>query len=84
MSDSITEAERSQKKMKECHKIPIGGGCCCCNCIYQVEIMKHPWNKGFAKGGVTETLGWGCNAHDPRVIFRSSKHGVCEMWMKTI
>lgn len=22
------------------------GGECCCNCKYQSNIMKHPWNNG--------------------------------------
>jgi len=35
-------------------------GDCCCNCKNLLKIVKHPWNKGEAKGSINETYGYGC------------------------
>ena len=35
-------------------------GSCCCNCIHQLKLMKHPWNKEFGKGSIMESCGWVC------------------------
>jgi len=57
-------------------------GRCCCNCEYQVEIVRHPWNKSPEhKGPITEIAGWGCQApdFDKKVIFFEVEHAACEM-----
>jgi hypothetical protein len=52
-------------------------GRCCCNCSNQVKVFKHPLNKGEAKGGILDLLGYGCKAYGD-VIFMDRKHGMCE------
>jgi hypothetical protein len=60
-------------------------GRCCCNCRWQLAALAHPWNKGFAKGRVTEVIGWLCTeptfleGETPGAVFSDSKHGLCEM-----
>lgn len=62
-------------------------GRCCCNCEYQYEIMRHPWNTmvgGRMKGPVTQNAGWGCYAlgvedDAPKLIFQEDEHSMCEM-----
>jgi hypothetical protein len=45
--------------------------------------MKHPWNKGGARGRITEQLGWVCSnpldVEDGRVIFFDREHSMCEL-----
>jgi hypothetical protein len=68
-------------------------GRCCCNCQYQIEIMRHPWNSrvgGRMKGPISENAGWGCMMPDftdgstAKAIFFEREHSVCEMhaWKK--
>ena len=62
-------------------------GRCCCNCEYQFEVMRHPWNKlsgGRMLGPVTMNAGWGCYAvgaemDEKKIIFYEDEHSVCEM-----
>lgn len=58
-------------------------GRCCCNCKYQVEIRRHPWNQmvgGRMKGPITEIAGWGCSLPEfGAIIYFESKHSMCEM-----
>jgi hypothetical protein len=61
-------------------------GRCCCNCKHQVLVMKHPWNKTFAKGAITEILGALCTTPDfisetgrRQGVFFDTGHGMCEM-----
>ena len=61
--------------MKNCDK--GFEGMCCCNCIHQVKIMKHPLNKGEAKGSILDTFGYGCNALGD-ILFNDRGHGMCE------
>jgi len=64
-------------------------GDCCCNCKFQVKINKHPINPDFAKGSITETFGYGCEAfrflndgsNDNQIIFSASIHGFCELYV---
>lgn len=57
-------------------------GRCCCNCEYQVKIMRHPWNQlvgGRMKGPVTEIAGYGCTILDHKqIIFQEVQHLMCE------
>lgn len=59
-------------------------GRCCCNCKYQVKIMRHPWNTftgGRMKGPITQIAGWGCTlfCEDNRgIVFFEQEHSVCE------
>ncbi len=45
--------------------------------------MKHPWNKGDAKGSISELMGYICGSPLDKgvgnVIFFDRKHGMCEM-----
>ena len=69
-------------------------GRCCCNCEYQVEIMRHPWNQmvgGRMKGPVTVNAGWGCSAldddlHEKKIVFFEEEHSMCEMhnWKQNV
>ena len=59
-------------------------GRCCCNCKYQVEVMRHPWNTsvgGRMKGNITQNAGWGCRPPDfkEKIIFFEEQHSVCEI-----
>lgn len=69
--------------MKTCNELGSYQGSCCCNCKYQIEVMKHPWNKGGARGRITEQLGWVCSnpldVEDGRVIFFDREHSMCEL-----
>ncbi len=56
-------------------------GDCCCNCVWQMPITGHPWNKNPAfKGSVTDKIGFGCCPPDlfPIITFFESPHGMCE------
>lgn len=59
-------------------------GSCCCNCIYQIELFKHPWNK-LHKGSVLESTGlYACIAplddtHINRGVIFEFKHSYCEV-----
>ena len=83
MSDAETDADRSANKVKKCSILNFNGACCC-NCIYHVEITKHPWNKSVARGSVTDILGWGCQTPDGKIVFHEKEHGMCEHHMYTI
>ena len=63
---------------------------CCCKCKFQVELLKHPWNKlKEARGQISETFGYGCkvfrfpegkNKHSRKIVFSDRKHGMCELF----
>lgn len=58
---------------------------CCCTCANQLELMKHPWNKEFGKGSITERCGWVCKVgldmgEERQVIFFDREHGECELY----
>lgn len=64
-----------------------GNGSCCCNCKFQLELSKHPWNK-INKGNVTESSDmYACIAQHyieekyKGTIFEE-KHGMCEFHEK--
>lgn len=56
---------------------------CCSNCVHQCEILKHPWNKGDAKGSIKEVFGYGCDVFSAEsnkvIIFSDSQYGECEL-----
>jgi hypothetical protein len=60
-------------------------GSCCCNCIHQLKLMKHPWNKEFGKGSIMESCGWVCTqtfedgSNRGMGIYFDFEHGMCEM-----
>lgn len=62
-------------------------GRCCCNCEYQYEVMRHPWNTGAGGrmlGPVTMNAGWGCYAlgaesDEKKIIFYQDEHSMCEL-----
>ena len=59
-------------------------GQCCCECLYQLALTKHPWNKEPYKGSIKENTGlYICismhNETNTGVI-SDRKHGSCEMW----
>lgn len=61
-------------------------GDCCCLCIHQMPVVKHPWNKNdWAKGSISEKMGYVCLANaDPRdehtAMFSDRDHGACELF----
>jgi len=71
----------------ECNLDGITGkGRCCCNCKHQMLAMKHPWNKGEARGRITEIFGALCAVPDMvseegrrQAVFFDGGHGMCEM-----
>lgn len=65
-------------------KLGNSQGRCCCNCRYQVEIMRHPGNNTAGdrmKGLVTEIAGYGCKGvyEGQKIIFSEHLHGMCEI-----
>lgn len=56
-------------------------GDCCCNCIHQVTLHRHPWNRTEAVKGTGE-FSKGCIAFiaDGHVaIHEHGDHGMCEL-----
>lgn len=56
-------------------------GMCCCNCKHQIVLHKHPWNKDFGKGSITEQCGYVCiepTIHQVNGIYFDQPHGMCE------
>lgn len=58
-------------------------GSCCCNCIFQKPIVKHPWNTvEIFKGRISEQIAWGCTVPDMEAVVLSERqHSLCEMHM---
>ena len=60
-------------------------GCCCCNCVHQMPITAHPWNRSLlVRGRISEIVGWGCATPDlkPFITFFENPHGMCEMYSR--
>lgn len=62
-------------------------GSCCCNCINQIELFKHPWNIKY-RGKTSETTNlFVCKPHQieefsekRKGILMENNHGFCELW----
>ncbi len=68
---------------KKCDKGWHSGGCCC-NCTSQIKLTKHPWNKDFGKGSISEFCGFACivrmDADQDQIgTFYENEHGFCEL-----
>jgi hypothetical protein len=66
---------------------------CCCTCDYQRAALAHPVNRGFAKGRISEIIGWLCVMPDfdqpdaegiRSAVFFESPHGLCEMYRQKV
>lgn len=58
-------------------------GSCCCMCVSQLTVTKHPWNKSeLAKGKISEIMGYVCTGDGSFNIFFDNKHGCCELYLK--
>ena len=57
---------------------------CCCNCEFQIKIMKHPGNKNeYANGSILSVMGYGCNIPGWNgAIFSDREHSMCEEYTK--
>ena len=60
-------------------------GRCCCNCINQRKLVKHPWNEGIFKGSIMDQVAdeqgspiWICVTLR-EVMSMNREHGMCEM-----
>ena len=55
---------------------------CCCKCKHQLEITKHPMNRGVFKGSILDSFGWVCTNPEmlPQATFYDHKHGMCEVF----
>lgn len=57
-------------------------GDCCCNCVNQFKLSKHPWNKDIGKGPVSEYMGFVCVLNfgddDRMATFFDREHSYCE------
>ena len=63
------------------NQIKFGG--CCCICKNQFTLHKHPWNKdNYAKGPVTEVMGWVCKTDELGACFFDHLHGFCELFKR--
>ena len=60
-------------------------GECCCNCQFQIDIHKHPYNSTH-KGSISESTGlYACTAFkdlygEDNVILFENMHGFCELY----
>ena len=69
--------------MKKCHE---SFGICCCSCIHQIELFKHPWNKQFS-GSCIDSTGLFCcivsnvidNDQKAIITDRGEHGGGCEL-----
>lgn len=59
---------------------------CCCKCIHQRELRKHPWNENFGKGSISEGCGWACTvtfgdgSNAGLATYFDREHGECELF----
>lgn len=62
-------------------------GRCCCNCVHQRPLVKHPWNKdpeykGSLNEGVSDFEGtqiFVCLVDTDRAMSSDREHSMCEM-----
>lgn len=58
---------------------------CCCNCIHQKQLVKHPSNVSeFGKGKISEAMGWVCLvpleiSKDESAVYCEGQHDMCEL-----
>ena len=62
----------------------------CKDCIFLIEVNKHPWNEGIGKGSISERMGFGCILplqNDLRIsrgggiiTYSDTNEGSCEMF----
>lgn len=62
-------------------------GSCCCNCINQLKLNRHPLNETIGNGSIMDTFGYVCLAPEFQEkkekrfgIFFEKEHGFCEMY----
>jgi len=67
-------------------EVPGFENICCCNCAFQIELFKHPWNQhDLFKGSISEStklyacIGLGHGDGKKQAIIFEKKHSVCEM-----
>jgi len=81
----LSEGDISMGNKKEEHGFK---GMCCCNCKFQMKLMKHPMNISFGKGAMSEQCGYVCTVGFPedgindQAIYSDREHGMCEMHTK--
>ena len=76
-------------KYKACEVITQYHGYCCCNCVNQIQVNKHPCNTTLMlKGSITEPTGifvclapthWDKESIYLGIAFEK-EHGMCEMY----
>lgn len=62
---------------------------CCCTCINQKVVLKHPTNiTELSQGAMSEEMGYVCllptEFESDAVVFFDNKHGLCEMYLTKI
>lgn len=66
-------------------------GSCCCNCINQKKLMKHPMNRVLGKGNISDQMGYVCvvelednESNKGNAVFHDylNEHGMCELYCK--
>ncbi|KKM15404.1 hypothetical protein LCGC14_1696430 [marine sediment metagenome] len=64
---------------------------CCHNCTHQLRLMKHPMNKGFGEGSISEQCGYVCivvyedESNKGEALYFNNQHGMCELYdLKTL
>ena len=59
-------------------------GRCCCNCAHQLELFKHPMNRGVFNGRIMDSTKLYCCTifskidNSSKGIIYDNKHGMCE------
>ena len=73
---------------KKCDKGFKEMGTCCCNCVHQMKLFKHPWNSNYGKGSIKDQMGFICKAGFPEdgvtdeAYYFEKQHGMCENWQE--
>lgn len=61
-------------------------GNCCCQCKFNIPIMKHPINMDIGKGNMSEQMGYACigflSLNERIAHFFDKQHGLCELFIQ--
>lgn len=81
MMTARKKAREFEKNRPKCENGYLDTGQCCCNCIHQNKLHKHPANKDIGKGSISEQMGYVCSypLKENTSIFFDHEHGMCEM-----
>jgi len=66
----------------ECNLNKFNG--CCCECKFNIQLNKHPFNKELGAGMMSEKMGYACigffSVGEQVAHFFEKEHGMCELF----